>query len=245
MDTPIEYLLNAKTKKYRNLLERTKNDIRKTLKKYKNVSVSFSGGKDSTVLLDLVGRERDDIIVLFIESGATFPDTTDLIKSYSEKYKVIIVPSSYTYQEIYKMREKKDISNARWMEWIVYEPVRKFVADYQIDLQCIGLRAKESKRRQMRFRVYPHERIQQATGVGTFYPLKDWSYADVWTYIFDNRLPYNKLYDRWRSIGVSDSRSRVDSYLECEGHNNQTLELLEKFWPDIYITVKNNHREFI
>lgn len=235
MDTPIEYLLNAKTEKYRRLVKATKNDIARTLPKYKNVSVSFSGGKDSTVLLDLVGKERNDIFVLFIESGATFPDTEKCIDFYARKYNVVVVPSTYTYQEIYKMREKKDISNAQWMEWIVYEPVRQFVKDYKIDLQCIGLRAKESKRRQMRFRVYPHERIQQVTGVGTFYPLKDWSYADIWTYIYENKLRYNTLYDKWRKIGVEDSRSRVDSYLECEGHNNQTLELLEKFYPDIYI----------
>lgn len=245
MAQKIKYLLNAQTSKYKKLLENTKKDIAERIHKYKNPSVSFSGGKDSTVLLDLIASERKDLTVFYIDSGATFPDTIHCIEHYATKYKIITQPSVFTYQEIYKMREKKEISDIQWMRWLVYMPARKFAEENKIDVQCIGLRAKESKRRDLRFKVYSHERVQLATNVTTYYPLKDWSYMDIWTYIYQQNLFYNTLYDKWREMGVPDSLSRVDSYLECEGHGNRTLDLLKKYYPNIYTSIYTNHREFI
>jgi phosphoadenosine phosphosulfate reductase len=41
-----------------------------------------------------------------------------------------------------------------------------------------------------------------ATGKWKFNPLADWSDADVWTYLRENRVPYNRLHDRgYPSIG--------------------------------------------
>lgn len=45
------------------------------------VYVSFSGGKDSTVLLDLVRRVYPDVPAVFIDTGLEYPELRDFVKS--------------------------------------------------------------------------------------------------------------------------------------------------------------------
>lgn len=46
-----------------------------------NAYVSFSGGKDSTVLLDLARRIYPDIEKVFIDTGLEYPEVRELVKS--------------------------------------------------------------------------------------------------------------------------------------------------------------------
>lgn len=45
------------------------------------VYVSFSGGKDSTVLLDLARRIYPDIPAVFIDTGLEYPELRDFVKT--------------------------------------------------------------------------------------------------------------------------------------------------------------------
>lgn len=46
------------------------------------VCVSFSGGKDSSVLLDLVRRVRSDISAVFIDTGLEYPEIRQFVKTF-------------------------------------------------------------------------------------------------------------------------------------------------------------------
>lgn len=46
-----------------------------------NVYVSFSGGKDSTVLLDLVRQVENDIPAVFVDTGLEFPEIKSFVNS--------------------------------------------------------------------------------------------------------------------------------------------------------------------
>ena len=48
-----------------------------------NVYISFSGGKDSTVLLYLVREVCEDIPALFVDTGLEFPELKEFVKSFS------------------------------------------------------------------------------------------------------------------------------------------------------------------
>ena len=43
--------------------------------------VSFSGGKDSTVLLDIVRRDYPDILAVFFDTGLEFPEIREFVKT--------------------------------------------------------------------------------------------------------------------------------------------------------------------
>ena len=44
-----------------------------------------------------------------------------------------------------------------------------------------------------------------------FYPIYDWSYTDVWKYIFENNIEYNKIYDEFYRHGVKINDMRVSN----------------------------------
>jgi len=61
---------------------RTQTRIMEYLMRYDNqVYVSFSGGKDSTVLLDLVRRINPDIPAVFIDTGLEYPEIREFVKT--------------------------------------------------------------------------------------------------------------------------------------------------------------------
>ena len=47
------------------------------------VYVSFSGGKDSTVLLDLARRVKPDIKAMFVDTGLEYPEIRQFVKTFS------------------------------------------------------------------------------------------------------------------------------------------------------------------
>ena len=60
----------------------TKNRIREWYEFYEgDVYVSFSGGKDSTVLLDLVRNIYPDVVGVFVDTGLEYPEIKDFVKT--------------------------------------------------------------------------------------------------------------------------------------------------------------------
>jgi predicted phosphoadenosine phosphosulfate sulfurtransferase len=55
----------------------------------------------------------------------------------------------------------------------------------------------------------------------TFYPLYDWSYTDVWKYLLDNDISYNKVYDEMYRHGVSVNDMRISNL-----HHETAIQVL-------------------
>lgn len=80
-----------------------------------------------------------------------------------------------------------------------------------------GMRAEESPGRLMGMTVtakYKHVTWGRALTKGqhyTFYPIYDWQYRDVWHYIAEHNVPYNRAYDEMFRYGVPIPRMRVSN----------------------------------
>ena len=61
------------------------------------VSVSFSGGKDSTVLLDLVRSIYPDVPAVFVDTGLEYPEIREFVKSVPN---VIIVRPEMNFKQV-------------------------------------------------------------------------------------------------------------------------------------------------
>lgn len=64
---------------------------------HNGVYVSFSGGKDSMVLLDLARKVNPNIKAMFIDTGLEYPEVKKFVKSYEN---VDIIRPKITYKEV-------------------------------------------------------------------------------------------------------------------------------------------------
>ena len=62
-----------------------------------NVYISFSGGKDSTVLLDLVRQVNPNIPAVFVDTGLEYPETKEFVKTIDN---VIIVRPKMSFKQV-------------------------------------------------------------------------------------------------------------------------------------------------
>jgi len=129
---------------------------------------AWSGGKDSTVMLDLVLCQRPGIAVY--RSRGRHPRAVE--------------------------RELAVIAEALGIRNLILEPERSMGTHAAIwrergyDLVFVGLRAEESCGR--RGRIGRGESIM----IRESWPLQDWTWMDVWAYIVEHDIPYPSVYDR-------------------------------------------------
>jgi len=190
---------------------------------FENVNVSVSSGKDSTVLYYLALQEaikRDrKIIVFFLDQEAEYNYSIKLMKILMTHKNVIPswyqVPLYLTNSTSYKdyflyawgenekwMRDKDNIAikeinedyPKRFYEFFPYYEKRNINTAY-----LVGLRAEEGI---LRYRAVTKYKgwngLYWSTitdNINKFYPIYDWAVYDIWKFIYDYNLPYNKLYD--------------------------------------------------
>lgn len=65
--------------------------ISKGLKHSKNPTVSWSGGKDSTIILHLILKFEPDIPVLFVDTGCLFPETEQYVDELTALWKINLI----------------------------------------------------------------------------------------------------------------------------------------------------------
>lgn len=98
------------------------------------VYISFSGGKDSTVLLHLVREEYPDIPAVFIDTGLEYPEVRQFVKTFdnvmflkpSMNFKKVI--ETYGYPVI-----SKEVSHKIYDRYISHQRGRESYVDRQLE----------------------------------------------------------------------------------------------------------------
>lgn len=192
---------------------------------FENIIVSVSSGKDSVTIYNLALNEairRDrKISVMFLDQEAEYENTIILMRKLMNHPNVIPmwyqVPiymtntSSYEYDQLYAWGQGEE-----WMRDKESNSIHSIEKDYPkrfykffpfIEKEnnntafIVGLRAEESLNRYRAVTKNPgYEDIKWSTKTGNntsfrFYPIYDWGHGDVWKFIDDNNIEYNKIYD--------------------------------------------------
>ena len=119
-----------------------------------------------------------------------------------------------------------------------YDVFDNFEAHHEDTCFLVGLRAVESMNRWRAVAKNPAHRdwcwTKKTTGDGNIkaYPLYDWNFSDVWRYIHDERLPYNKIYDWMWKRGMPVNEIRVSSLIHEKSF--KAICELPEFEPDTY-----------
>jgi predicted phosphoadenosine phosphosulfate sulfurtransferase len=120
-----------------------------------------------------------------------------------------------------------------------YDVLDNFQASRPHTAFLVGLRATESMNR---FRAVAKNpgykdcfwctKIRRAEGSASFYPLYDWNFSDIWKYIYDNKIRYNRIYDYMWKRGMHLQEIRVSSLIHEKSF--KALVELPSFEPKTY-----------
>ena len=245
-----------------NVVEATRKRIEYLFDNYDNIQLSFSGGKDSTVLFHLINQEaikrNRKFYLYFIDQEAEYQGTIDMVEWAMSQPNVIplwyqvpmFMTNAVSHEQLFLwawgdgekwVREKNPLAihsiNKKYPKrfykfnlW-VGQNLAKLEGK---SVSIIGLRAEESPSR--RFVMFGEDNelfwVRRKKEPNKAYPLIDWSYTDVWKFLIENNLKYNKIYDKMYMLGLNLRTMRVSNLIHEKAY--RCLGELQELEPETY-----------
>ena len=202
-------------------------DIRSFIsKKNMPVTVSFSGGKDSLAAYGVASKALKDPVLIFIDTGLEFPETLEYAEGFAEKngLKLLKASAGNAFWDNVDMfgPPAKDF---RWCcKACKLGPVTELIAkEFPRGTVTIeGNRMLESFSRSDIGFVSKNPFVPNQTNLN---PVRAWSAAEIWGYIWMRGLSYNPLYDR--------DFERIGCYL-CASCLASEWKNTERIHPEMY-----------
>lgn len=244
------------------VVEATRERVKYLFDNYDNIQLSFSGGKDSTVLFHFINEEAKKrnrkFYLFFLDQEAEYQGTIDMVDWAMRQPNVIplwyqvpmFMTNACSSEQLFLwawgegenwVRPKSDISIHeikgkypkrfyKFVQWSSMQ-LRKLKGK---SVSVIGLRAEESPSR--RFVMFGEDNdlfwLRRKHEPHKAYPLIDWSYTDVWKFLAENNLKYNKVYDKMYMLGLNLRTMRVSNLIHEKAY--RCLTELQELEPETY-----------
>ena len=171
------------------------------------VALASSFGAEDVVLIDMLAKIDKKARVFSIDTGRLHQETYNVIDATREKYGISIevhFPQAEQVEEIVKKHGTNLFYKNVELRTVCChirkgEPLKRALSG--LDAWITGLRRDQASSRGSTKKV----EIDHVNGnIVKINPLADWTSEQVWTYIRENDVPYNKLFDQgYTSIGCA------------------------------------------
>lgn len=242
-----QHLLHSQLPAFQRKVDWTLQTIQDALDRSGRWHASFSGGIDSTVMLDLLFSVGFCGDVRWVDDGYDFPETLDFLEETEQRYGFQLqrMRSLHNWREWCEEMGRPDLTcdpeayeawgNPRsWCGgWTTHE---KWLASLEgYTGAFIGLLARESRRRMYALeggwkRLY----YVKAEGIWHCCPLANWDKRDIWAYVVQRGLAYNPVYDTLAELGIPLERRRVAPLTCFQVAQYGSVVALKRGWPDLY-----------
>ncbi|MDD2720526.1 MAG: phosphoadenylyl-sulfate reductase [Gallionella sp.] len=193
-------------------IEQTKALLAEAVRDYSPVCFANSLGAEDMVLTDLIARFQPDIEMFILDTGRLPPETYELMQAVGTRYNAplkVYFPESQAVEA-----------------YVAQHGVNGFYDSVENRKACCFVRKVAPLKRALagkkawitgmrRDQAVTRDGLQVSSfdadhGLQKFNPLLDWSNAEVWQYVKQNDVPYNKLHDRfYPSIGCAPCTRNV------------------------------------
>ena len=170
-------------------------------------------GVEGMVLTDMIARHALPVTVATLDTGALHAETLALIGRLEQRYGLVVEVfrprTDHVVQFVRRHGERAMYDSVELRKACCalrkLEPMERLLAGRSA--WVTGLRREQSETR----RHVPFFELED-DGREKFYPLADWSDADVWEYVRRHDVPYNPLHDQWfDSVGCAPCTRAVSA----------------------------------
>lgn len=201
------FLLHSESEEYLDSIEKARKNLVEVIKNHKKTYCSFSGGKDSTVLLWLALQADPSMMVLHIDFGRWLmprPIFAEICQNAKlQGVQAMRIEGSEQWENAGRSLPKGGIFGK-----VLFGRIEPQLHKEGYDCCLLGLRAEESRKRAARTK----DRAWSMATIDTAYPISHMSWMDVWACIVSNNLPYLAHYDDQEAMGIGYDKSRISSF---------------------------------
>ena len=210
-------------------VEKAESVIQESFDRYgrNKLAVSWTGGKDSMVLLHLARRvipEPFDLSVFFIDTGLHFEELYQFVEEWGDKWDLNLVRvhperTIAEYQRETDEERKKELSRT-----MKIEAIDQGLKDNGWEALMVGIRWDEHEAR------VDEEFFSKRPSHMRVHPILQFSEDDIWTYIRRFEVPYVSLYDEgYRSLGAKPyTKPTTHDAAERSGREQDKERLMNK-----------------
>jgi len=175
-------------------------------KNFQNLAFSTSLAAEDQVVSDLIFKNSDKTRVFTLDTGRLHPETYDVMDATNIKYQTkieVFLPNSKEVEKLYQSQgvngHFESIEKRKTCCYIrKIEPLKRALKN--VDVWITGLRSAQNITRSNT----PLIEWDNVFNLIKLNPIISWSHEDVWNYIKQNNVPYNKLHDQgYPSIGCA------------------------------------------
>ena len=239
-----------------NVVDATERRILEAFNKNQKVAVSFSGGKDSICMCDMLIKTMQKytipfsrIIVVFFDEEAIYPDVEQIALEWRSRFMSLGAKFYWFCLPIRHYNCCNRLANDE--SFICWEPGKESVwvrpmpmfairnhSMFRMGMSYQEFGAKIFKSVPQMIGLRMAESIQRRQSIASIristflYPIYDWRDNDVWLYIKLNNLTIPMTYIYLYKTGVPLNKLRISQFFSID--TIKSLPKVMEFYPDLY-----------